>query len=357
MTIDPILLSIVVPCYNEDAVLEQFHRRAAAVLDEISRIFGISGEIIYINDGSRDRTIDILHTMALRDARITIVDLSRNFGKEIALSAGLDHVRGELAVPIDADLQDPPELIPDMIRKWKEGYDVVYARRISRQGEGWLKTVTADAFYRLMVRVGGSVVLPRDVGDFRLLSRPALDALAQFRERHRFMKGLFALVGYRQVAIDYVRDPRAGGETSWNYWKLWNFSLEGITSFTIAPLTLSTYFRLATAAASFLYGAWILVKAVAVGDPVAGFPSLFVAVTFLGGVQLTVLGIMGEYLGRIFNEAKQRPLYFVREVKLSHQKGARIAPVSRREMRTLRPPLGSEARSSRPSAEAGWQGS
>ena len=303
-------ISIVVPAYNEEEGLKEFHRRTAAVLDNLS----MYGEFVYVNDGSDDRTLEVMKSLQATDLRVVIVDLSRNYGKEVALTAGLDHARGDAIVPIDADLQDPPELIPDLLDKWYEGYDVVSARRISREGESWFKKATAGAFYRLMQRVGGKVTVPANVGDFRLLDRKALDALKQLREQHRFMKGLFTLIGFRQITLDYHRDPRFAGETKWNYWTLWNFSLEGITSFTIAPLKVSTYIGLLTAALAFIYGLYILAKTLLIGDPVPGFPTLMVMMAFLGGMQLTVLGIIGEYLGRIFNETKNRPLYFVRDV-------------------------------------------
>lgn len=310
MTAAEKMISVVVPAYNEQEVLAEFHRRTRAVLDGLP----VRSEIVYVNDGSRDKTLDILKDLQQSDPEVVVVDLSRNYGKEIALTAGLDHARGDAAVPIDADLQDPPELIVDLIEKWQEGFDVVYARRSSRLGETWLKKATASAFYRFMQRIGGKVTVPANVGDFRLLDRKALDALGQLREHHRFMKGLFSLIGFRQVAVEYQRDPRFAGATKYNYWKLWNFSLEGITSFSITPLKISTYLGLLTAVLSFAYGIYIFGKALLFGDPVPGFPSLMVVIAFLGGIQLTVLGIIGEYLGRIFNETKNRPLYFVQEI-------------------------------------------
>lgn len=303
------ILSIIVPAYNEEEVLPEFHRRTTAVLDE----FEMDSEVIYINDGSNDNTLEILKQIQLSDTRVIILDLSRNYGKEIALTAGLDSARGDAAVPIDGDLQDPPEMIRTLIDKWQEGYNVVYARRISRDGETWIKKITASLFYSLMQKVGGKVTIPRNVGDFRLLDRKALNALKQFREEHRFMKGLFATIGFRQIAVDYKRDPRLLGKTKWNYWKLWNFSLEGITSFTILPLKISSYIGVLTALCSFIYGISIIGKTILFGDPVPGFPSLMAMVAFLGGIQLIVLGVIGEYLGRIFNETKNRPLYFVQE--------------------------------------------
>jgi glycosyltransferase involved in cell wall biosynthesis len=214
-------------------------------------------------------------------------------------------------VVIDADLQDPPEVIAELVAAWREGFDVVYAQRAARHGEGWLKRATAAGFYRVMQRVGGRVELPKDTGDFRLMSRRAVDALLQLREHHRFMKGLFAWVGFPSRAVLYDRAPRAAGTTKWNWWKLWNLSLEGITSFTVGPLKIATYLGLLTAAGALVYGAVVVVKTVLLGADVAGYPSLMVVVLFLGGVQLTTLGLIGEYLGRIFNETKRRPLYLV----------------------------------------------
>ena len=304
------LLSIVVPCFNEQGGIAEFHKRTKAACE----IEGIDLEIVYVNDGSTDETLGCLRELMNDNISVTIVDLSRNYGKEIALSAGLDYARGDLVVPIDADLQDPPELIPEMIDKYREGYNVVYARRRSRASETWLKKKTASLFYRAMSYIGGKVELPANVGDFRLMDRKSLNALLQLREQHRFMKGLFAVAGFRQVAIDYDRDPRFADETKWSYWKLWNLSLEAFTSFTILPLKLSTYLGLSVAMFAFIYGGYIVFKAILFGDPVNGFPSLIAIVTLIGGVQLMVLGVIGEYLGRIFNETKRRPLYFVQDV-------------------------------------------
>ncbi len=302
---DPVF-SVVVPVYNEAAGLEEFHQRVSAVL----RGMGDSFEIVYVNDGSRDASLHVLEALRARDARVALINLSRNFGKEIAMTAGLDHARGEAVVIIDADLQDPPEVIPDLAAAWREGYDMVYAQRRAREGESWLKTTTAKWFYRVMEKVG-RVQLPRDTGDFRLMSRRAVNALLQLREHHRFMKGLFAWVGFPSRAVAYDRAPRHAGETSFNYWKLWNLALEGITSFTVMPLKVATYMGLAVAAFAALYGAQMILKTLLFGNPVPGYPSLMVVILFLGGAQLVTLGVLGEYVGRIFNEAKQRPLYLV----------------------------------------------
>lgn len=299
------VLSIVVPCYNEAAVLPIFHARLELALDGIP-----DWEVVYVDDGSTDATRAGIEALYRIYPRIALVSLSRNFGKETAVTAGLDHAAGEAVVVIDADLQDPPELICAMLEKWREGFDMVYARRASRAGETWLKRRTAHAFYRLMQHLGGQR-LPEDTGDFRLMSRRVVDAVRQLREQHRFMKGLFAWVGYPTTFVLYDRAPREAGRTKWNYWKLWNLALEGITSFTVMPLKLATYVGLGVAVLSVIYAAQVIVKTLIIGNPVAGYPSLMTVVLFLGGVQLMFLGVIGEYLGRVFNETKQRPLYLV----------------------------------------------
>jgi glycosyltransferase involved in cell wall biosynthesis len=299
-------LTVIVPCFNEEATLPLLHGRLVAVLDRLEA----EARILYVDDGSRDRTVALVDALATQDPRVALLKLSRNFGKEIAMSAGLDHADADAVVLIDADLQDPPELIPELVAKFREGYDVVYAIRRSRAGESWLKRATASAFYRVIGRLSRTPV-PEDTGDFRLLSRRAVEALRQVREQHRFMKGLFGWVGFRQVGVEYDRAPRAAGETKWNYWKLWNFALEGITSFTSAPLRVATYIGLASAALAFVYAIAIIVKTLLYGDPVAGYPSLMVVILFIGGIQLMALGLIGEYLGRLYFEAKRRPLYFI----------------------------------------------
>ena len=301
------LVSIVVPAYNEVQVLPAFHARACQVIAELPQY---NWEILFVNDGSTDGTQAAIDTLQSCDSRVTSVDLSRNFGKEIAMTAGLEHARGDAVIVIDADLQDPPELIADFLRAWEEGFDVVYARRIDRDGETWLKKATAAYFYRMMTRLS-NVNIPADTGDYRLLSRRAVHALLQLREQHRFMKGLFAWVGFPSKGIDYRRDARAAGTTKFNYWKLWNFALEGITSFSILPLKLASYLGVAISLSAFIAGSWIFIKTLVWGDPVAGYPTLMVTILFLGGVQLLFVGIIGEYLGRIYNETKGRPLYFV----------------------------------------------
>jgi len=308
-------LSVVVPAYNEQAVLPEFHARLSCVLD----VLRCQAEILYVNDGSRDGTLEVMRLLKARDPRVAIVDLSRNFGKEIALTAGLDHATGDGVVVIDADLQDPPELIPELVRKWTEGFDVVYGKRTKREGETFLKRATAFLFYRVMQRVS-RVQIPEDTGDFRLLSRRAVDSLKQLREQHRFMKGLFAWIGYPQAAVSYRRDARFAGETKWNYWRLWNFALEGITAFTIVPLKMATYLGIVVALGAFLYGGFIILRTLILGSPVPGYPSVMVVILFLGGVQLFFTGVIGEYLGRVFNETKGRPLYFVNEYQTAEPK-------------------------------------
>lgn len=305
-------LSVVVPAYNEQEVLPEFHRRTSAVLQGM----GLPYEIVYVNDGSRDGTLAVLNALSAADEHVTVVDLSRNFGKEIAMTAGFDQTCGDAVVIIDADLQDPPEFIPELVAGWREGFDVVYAVRSVRDGESWVKKVTSHVFYRVIQSMS-RVKIPTDTGDFRLMSRRAVDALGTLREHHRFMKGLFAWVGFSQKAVYYRRDPRAAGVTKFNYWKLWNFAIEGFTSFSISPLKAASYCGAVVASASFLYAAWVVYKTLVHGDPVAGYPSLMVTVLFLGGVQLTAIGILGEYIGRIFNEVKQRPLYLLNRVKPS----------------------------------------
>lgn len=301
-------ISVVVPAYNEEQVLPAFHARLVPVMDGI----GLPWEVVYVNDGSRDGTLGLMMGLRASDPRVAVVNLSRNFGKEIALTAGLDHAAGsEAVVVIDVDLQDPPEVIPELVAAWRRGFDIAYAQRRAREGETWLKKATAAAFYRVMQYVGGRVQLPPDTGDFRLMSRRALDALLQLREQHRFMKGLFAWVGFPATAVLYDRAPRAAGETKWNYWRLWNLSLEGITAFTVGPLKVATYVGLATALLAVAYGVQLIIRTLIWGNPVAGYPSLMAVVLFLGGVQLMTLGIIGEYLGRVFNETKGRPLYIV----------------------------------------------
>jgi glycosyltransferase involved in cell wall biosynthesis len=300
-------LSIVVPVYNESASLEMFYNRVFRVMEET----GCHYEVIFVNDGSKDDSLNYLLKFAEQDQHIKVIDFTRNFGKEIALTAGMDMATGDAVIPIDADLQDPPELIPELIARWQDGYDIVYATRSKREGENWFKRWTAHKFYRVIKKIT-NVEIPLDTGDFRLLSRPAVEALKQLPERHRFMKGLFSWVGFKQTGIEYQRDRRFAGKSKWNYWNLWNFALEGITSFSKAPLQLATYFGFSVALIAFIYAIIIIFLTLFFGRDVPGYPSLITVVLFLGGVQLFAIGILGEYIGRMYDEVKQRPLYLIR---------------------------------------------
>lgn len=308
------LLSVVVPVYNEESVLGAMHQRLSRVMDEL----GMPWEVIYVNDGSSDATLSLIRDLQQSNKNVALIDLSRNFGKEIALTAGLDHANGDAVVVIDADLQDPPELIPKLLERWRAGYDIVSAVRTKRNGESWLKKLTAYGFYRV-IGYANAIAIPSDTGDFRLLSRRAVLALRQLRERHRFMKGLFVWVGYRQTSVTYERDARYAGHSKWGYWRLWNFALDGISSLTTFPLKLSTYVGLITACGAFLYGLVMVGRTLVYGNPVAGYPSLLVVVLFLGGIQLMSLGVMGEYLGRMFDETKRRPLYLIATYEPAHE--------------------------------------
>ncbi len=301
-------LSIVIPFYNEALNIDHLFERLLSVLDQLQ----VQYEVICINDGSQDDTLKCLVEHYQRRPEIKVINLSRNFGKEVALTAGLDFSQGAAVVPIDADLQDPPELIGDLMAKWREGYDVVFATRRSRQGESWLKRWTADVFYRIIGRMS-QVPIPRNTGDFRLLDRRVIDALKQMPERTRFMKGLFAWVGFKQAAVFYDRPQRYKGTTTWNYWRLWNFAVDGITSFSFLPLKVWSYLGLSLSIPSFCYALFLIVRTLIFGIDVPGYASLMVVVLFLGGIQLITLGIIGEYLGRVYEEVKRRPLYLVRE--------------------------------------------
>lgn len=289
-------------------MLAQFHARLTSVLDTLA----CDTEVVYVNDGSADGSWRVLEDIHRNDPRVGVIDLSRQFGKEAAMSAGLDEAAGEAVIVIDADLQDPPECIPAMVAEWRAGHDVVLMSRRSRAGDGWLKRVTAALFYRIIGRMS-DIDIPANVGDFRLMSRRAVVAMRQLPERSRFMKGLFAWIGFPTRRLDYDRGGRVAGTTKWNYWRLWNFALEGITSFSAAPLKLASYIGLATSLAAFFYGVYVVIKTLLIGDPVRGYPTLVTLILFLGGLQLMALGIIGEYLARMFVEVKQRPLYLVKE--------------------------------------------
>ncbi|MGF1479121.1 MAG: glycosyltransferase family 2 protein [Cyanophyceae cyanobacterium] len=312
--LDSVELSVVVPLYNEEANIDYLFEQLLLVLKESHTTY----EIVCVNDGSRDRTLARLVEYHQRCPEIKVVNLSRNFGKEIALTAGLDYATGAAIIPIDADLQDPPELIKELVEKWREGYDVVYATRRSRQGESWLKRMTANAFYETIDKMS-RVPIPANTGDFRLLDRRVVDSLRQMPERTRFMKGLFAWVGFKQTAVFFDRKPRYQGKTTWNYWKLWNFAIDGITSFSFLPLKIWGYVGLFISFVSLLYAVLLVLRTLIFGIDVPGYASLMVAVLFLGGIQLLTLGIIGEYLARVYEEVKERPLYLVRDCYGFHQ--------------------------------------
>ncbi len=269
-------------------------------------------EILFVNDGSKDDTLHQIKLLREKDERISYVNLSRNFGKEIAMIAGLDYATGDAVIIIDADLQDPPELIPEMIRYWEKGYDDVYAKRRSRSGESWLKKWTSSTFYKVLQKVT-RIPIQKNTGDFRLLDRRCVEALKQLRETQRYTKGMFSWIGYNKKEILFDRDARAAGETKWNYYKLMDLAIEGITSFTTTPLRISSMLGCVISFFAFIYMIWVIAKTLLFGESVEGYPSLMTVILFLGGIQLISLGIIGEYLGRIFNETKNRPLYFVDE--------------------------------------------
>lgn len=304
------ILTIVVPVYNEASVILSFHHCLETALAEIPVS---SIQIIYVNDGSQDKSMSILKQVAARAHNVTLVEFSRNFGKEAAMTAGINIAKGDAVIIIDADFQDPPRLIPEMVSYWQQGYDVVNMRRRSRAGETFLKKNTARVFYRLMALLG-PVKMPENVGDFRLLSRRAVDALKRMPERNRFMKGMFAWIGFPVKEIFYHRDPRFSGKTKWNYWRLFNLAVEGITSYTVTPLRFASYLGMVVSLAAFGYGIFILLKTLIYGDPVQGFSALVIFILFLGGIQLLSIGIAGEYIGRIFMETKNRPLYIIKEI-------------------------------------------
>ncbi|NLI91195.1 MAG: glycosyltransferase family 2 protein [Peptococcaceae bacterium] len=302
-------ISILIPAYNEEDVLEKLYARLDQVLDQLHQY---DTEILFINDGSKDKTLEIIKTLQRKDSRISYVDLSRNYGKEIAMIAGLDYSTGDAVVIIDADLQDPPELIPQMVRCWESGYDDVYAKRRNRLGETWVKKYTSSTFYKMLKKLS-RIPIQEDTGDFRLLDRRCVEALKQLRETQRYTKGMFSWIGFNKKEILFDRDPRAAGQTKWNYLKLLDLAIEGITSFTTIPLRFSSLLGSLISLFAFVYMMVIIVKTIAYGERVQGYPSLMVIILFLGGIQLLSLGIIGEYIGRIFNETKRRPLYFVDE--------------------------------------------
>jgi glycosyltransferase involved in cell wall biosynthesis len=301
------VISIICPCYNEADVIEEFVRRLSSVLSKNISAY----ELVCVNDGSTDSTLPKLLALQKEPLALRIIDLSRRFGKEAALAAGLDHANGEAVIIIDADLQDPPELIPQLVASWQDGNKVVVARRVDRSSDTLMKRQSARAFYRLHNLISDTAI-PLDVGDFRLMDREVVDVLCKLPERQRFMKGLFSWVGFDYAVVDYVREKRASGQTKFNWWHLWNLGLEGITSFSTAPLRIWTYVGLAISTAAFLYGGYIFARTIVFGVDVPGYASLLIAILFIGGVQLISLGVIGEYIGRIYMESKGRPIYVVR---------------------------------------------
>ena len=303
------LITLLIPAYNEQEVLEPLFERLDTLAKSTKHY---QFEFLFVNDGSRDDTLEIIKQRAEKDSRISYINLSRNFGKEIAMIAGIDHVKGDAMVILDADLQDPPELIPEMIAYWEEGYDDVYARRNSREGETWVKKRTSSWYYKLL-QSSTSIPIQIDTGDFRLLDRRCIDALKQFRESQRNTKAMFSWIGYRKKEIFYNRDPRIAGTTKWNYRKLVNLAIDGITSFTTAPLRIATISGLGISLLAFCYILYLVIRPLFGVPTGAGYSSLMAVILFIGGIQMLFLGIIGEYIGRIFVEVKQRPLYLIEE--------------------------------------------
>ncbi len=303
------LITLLIPAYNEQEVLEPLFERLDTLAKSTKHY---RFEFLFVNDGSRDDTLEIIKRRAEKDSRISYINLSRNFGKEIAMIAGIDHVKGDAMVILDADLQDPPELIPEMIAYWEEGYDDVYARRNSREGETWVKKRTSSWYYKLL-QSSTNIPIQIDTGDFRLLDRRCIDALKQFRESQRNTKAMFSWIGYRKKEIFYNRDPRIAGTTKWNYRKLVNLAIDGITSFTTAPLRIATISGLGISLLAFCYILYLVIRPLFGVPTGAGYSSLMAVILFIGGIQMLFLGIIGEYIGRIFVEVKQRPLYLIEE--------------------------------------------
>ncbi len=314
-TITSPFITIIAPFYNEGSNSIEFFKILIPVIEQISTDY----EVICINDGSKDSTLDFLNQARKNNSKIKIINFSRNFGKEAALTAGLFYSKGKIVVPIDSDLQDPPELILQMVEKWKAGYDVVYAKRAVRHGETWLKIITAEYFYKF-IQYLSDVYIPKDVGDFRLMDRKVVDALNNLPERNRFMKGLFAWVGFSQTEIEYDRKPRYNGSSKWNYWKLWNFALGGIFMFSNIPLKIWSYLGFIVSGFAFIYSIFRIIRVSIHGIDVPGYDSTIVIILFLGGIQLIGLGVLGEYMARMFDEIKQRPIFIVsEEIGIEHE--------------------------------------
>ncbi len=304
-------VSIIVPCYNEALNLESFYRELVRVLRDLENLYQF--EIIFINDGSKDDTLEILEKLADKDGRVVVISFSRNFGKEAALVAGADFAKGNACIFMDADLQHPPDVLPVMLKKWKEGYKVVNAVRKERVGEGFLKKANAKLFYKLM-NLLSDIPIPENVGDFRLLSGEALESFRNLKERRRFNKGLFSWIGFSPAYVEYEQKPRYHGSSKWKFMKLIEFAIEGITSFSIKPLKIASVIGLVISIFSFLYGIYIIIDTLIFGNEVKGWPSLMVLILFMGGLQFIFIGIIGEYIGRIYDEVKQRPIYIVEKI-------------------------------------------
>lgn len=303
-------ISVLIPFYNEEEVLPQLYERLAGVMDSMPEY---DWEAMLVNDGSKDRSLVAAARMHEQDKRFHYIDLSRNFGKETAMMAGFDHVTGDCVVIMDSDLQHPPEVIPEMVAEWENGYDDIYGQRLTRGKEPWLRKVLSLQYYKLLQKSTNIPIL-ENTGDFRLLDRVCINALKSMRESNRYTKGMYCYVGFRKKGVPFKQEERAAGTTKWNFFKLFNLAVEGITSYTSAPLRMATVVGVVIALLALLYLVYVLIKAIAVGDPVAGYPTIIVSILFLGGLQLLFLGILGEYIGRIFTETKRRPVYFIREI-------------------------------------------
>lgn len=302
-------ISIIIPAYNEEESLPILYERLNKLINEVKNY---EFEVLFVNDGSTDNTIQIIKELRQKDDHISYVDFSRNFGKEVAMIAGLDYAKGDCAIFMDADLQDPPELIPELIKYWEEGYDDVYAKRSSRKGETWLKKFTSKMYYKVLQSLT-KIPIQKDTGDFRLLDRRCVNALKKLRESQRCSKSMFSWIGYHKKEVVYDRDPRVAGKTKWNYKKLMDLAIDGITSFTTSPLRLSTYLSIPTFLLLFVYAIYVIIKCIVTATFIQAFQAVILLILFFSGVQILLFGIIGEYLGRIFNETKNRPLYFVNE--------------------------------------------
>lgn len=302
-------ISIIIPAYNEEEALPALMERITKFADDTK---DYDFEFLFVNDGSKDRTIELIKEYREKDKRVCYVDFARNFGKETAMKAGIDYATGDAVVFLDADLQDPPEVIPEMIKYWEEGYDDVYAQRNSRKGETWMKKFTSKMYYKVLQDLT-NVPIQKDTGDFRLLDRRCVNALKVMKESQRNSKSMFSWIGYKKKAIFYDRDPRVAGKTKWNYSKLINLAIDGITSFTTSPLRISTFIAIPTFLVLFVYFIYVIAKSFIVNQPIQAFQATILLILFFSGIQIMLFGIVGEYLGRIFNETKNRPLYLVNE--------------------------------------------